>query len=190
MNCSNCGQTLTAADAFCPACGTSQAGAPRITNPPREQSAAQVPPYRFDPKRWSTTDRIAGVASIVVFIALFLPWFSASADSITSTESGLQAHGYLYIPLILVIIEVLYLFAGAGWAEVKNRTPLPSGLLLTIVNVVTLVFIVVGFLDKPQANYAGAGVSWSYGAFAALAAAAVAAGPNIVLSLVERARKG
>ena len=34
-----------------------------------------VPPYKFDRARWSRNDQITGVATVVLFIALFLPWF-------------------------------------------------------------------------------------------------------------------
>jgi hypothetical protein len=45
--------------------------------------AAAVPPYKFDAARWSQADRIAGIATLVLFISLFLPWFTFGSQSLS-----------------------------------------------------------------------------------------------------------
>jgi hypothetical protein len=40
--------------------------------------------FGFDAARWTVADRVAGGATVMLLISLFLPWFSVSADSATS----------------------------------------------------------------------------------------------------------
>jgi acyl-CoA reductase-like NAD-dependent aldehyde dehydrogenase len=62
------------------------------------------PQIKFDLASIGQTDRLVGGGTLVLFIALFLPWFSVKLRSLGSaTASGLSAHGYLYITLILTI---------------------------------------------------------------------------------------
>ena len=70
---------------------------PATAPPAAASTGSSIPAYKFDAARWSLADRIAGVASIVLFISLFLSWFGISVIGITVTASGLTAHGYLYI---------------------------------------------------------------------------------------------
>jgi hypothetical protein len=43
--------------------------------------------FRFDAARWTVADRVAGGATIMLLVSLFLPWFSVSADSATSPSA-------------------------------------------------------------------------------------------------------
>ena len=52
-----------------------------------------MPAYKFDAARWSLADRIAGVATIVLFISLFLSWFGVTVIGITVTASGVSPTG-------------------------------------------------------------------------------------------------
>src|ERR1035441_2620572 len=70
----------------CPRCGTRLAG----NTSPATDTPAWTPVsgaadherassgYSFDARRWALSDEIAGAASLVVLISLFLPWFNAS----------------------------------------------------------------------------------------------------------------
>ena len=72
-------------------------------------------------------DRLVGGATLVLFIALFLPWFSVNFGGIigTASASGLTAHGYLYITLILslAILGLLVAEALGLWKIAGDRQP-------------------------------------------------------------------
>jgi hypothetical protein len=121
------------------------------------------------------------VATLVLFIALFLPWYGVSIGPISVTADA-TAHGYMDIVLVLCLVELAYLVAIAGLPELRGRLPLPHDVLLTGINAVNLVLVVIAFFDK-------SGAGWRFGAFVGLVAAIVAALPKVALSLSARARK-
>jgi hypothetical protein len=124
---------------------------------------------------------VAGVATLVLFISLFLPWYGVSIGPISVTADA-TAHGYMYIPLILCLVELAYLVGIAGMPELRSRLPVPHDVFLTGINGINLVLVVIGFLDK-------SGAGWRFGAFVGLVAALVAALPKVALSLSARVRK-
>ena len=159
QTCPQC-QSEAADDAgSCPSCGAAlerrrddrqaapAASAPRRAagraRPRSDRGASTVPAYKFDAARWSLADRISGVATIVLFISLFLSWFGISVIGITVTASGVSAHGYLYIVMIMCILIVAYLVLRAGWDELPGGINLPH---LTTMMVATLVNLVIVFI--------------------------------------------
>jgi hypothetical protein len=108
-----------------------------------------MPAYKFDAARWSTADRIAGVATVVLFISLFLAWFGISVIGITVTASGVSAHGYLYIVMILSILIVAYLVLRAGWEELPGGINLPHLTTMMVATLVNLVIVFIAFIFKP-----------------------------------------
>jgi hypothetical protein len=193
QTCPGC-QAEVADDATtCPTCGTALQPAPAATPPPEAPvtsapagaaagtaaSAAAVPPYKFDAARWSLADRIAGVATIVLFVSLFLAWFGVSVIGITVTASGVSAHGYLYLVMIIAILIVAYLVLRAGWDELPGGINLPHLVTMMVATLINLVVVFIGFIDKPG----GSGVGWEFGAFLALIAAIVAAAPYAIPQL-------
>src|SRR5579862_6265869 len=107
--CPNCQTVLTAGAATCPSCGTPQSAAA-----PAYSSGSSKPQVKFDLSTVSHVDRLVGGGTLVLFIALFLPWFSVSLGPLGSVSaSGLTAHGYLYITLILAIAVIGLLVAEA-----------------------------------------------------------------------------
>jgi hypothetical protein len=133
---------------------------------------------KFDLASIGQVDRLVGGGSLVLFIALFLPWFSVKLGVLgTATASGLSTHGYLYITLILTIGILGLLVAEAlGLWKLPSTSPLSREQVLLAATVVNLVLVLIAFLFKPS----GLGVvrvGWSYGAFIALIAAVVAAFP-------------
>jgi hypothetical protein len=153
-------------------------GAP--TSPP--PSAPPAPPsakpqVKFDLAAFSQTDRMVGGGSLVLFIALFLPWFSVNFGIGSVSASGLTAHGYLYITLILTLGIVGLLVAEAlGVWKLPASSALGRNQILMIATVVNLALVLIAFLLKPG-GYGHTGVGWSFGAFVALIAAVVAAFP-------------
>ncbi len=199
QTCPQC-QSQAADDAtFCPSCGaalsatsTGTQDAPTVGAPATAAaapagataSASTMPAYKFDAARWSLADRIAGVATIVLFISLFLSWFGITVIGITVTASGVSAHGYLYIVMIISILIVAYLVLRAGWEVLPGGINLPHLTTMIAATVVNLVIVFIAFIFKPG----GSGVGWQFGAFLALIAAIVAAAPYVIPQL--RARTG
>ncbi len=185
--CPSCGATLSSSSAATQAgparSGPAPAAASAATAPPASASSGSgVPAYKFDAARWSLADRIAGVASIVLFISLFLSWFGVSVIGITVTASGVSAHGFLYIVMIICILEVAYLVLRAGWDQLPISAQLPHLSVMMVATIVNLVLVFIAFIDKPG----GSGVGWEFGAFLALIAAIVAAAPYAIPQLRAR----
>jgi hypothetical protein len=194
QTCPQC-QTGASDDAgFCPSCGaalsggatTAQAppaqGAPAATAAPAGAAPSTMPAFKFDAARWSLADRISGVATIVLFISLFLSWFGITVIGITVTASGVSAHGYLYLVMIICILIVAYLVARAGWAELPGGLNLPHLTTMMVATLINLVVVFLAFIFKPG----GSGVGWEFGAFIALIAAIVAAAPYAIPQLRGR----
>ena len=146
-------------------------------------SASSIPAYKFDAARWSLADRIAGIATVVLFISLFLSWYTYSVAGFNFTADGLW-HGWMYLSLILCIAIVAYLVLRAGWDELPIGTKIPHLTVMMAATIVNLVLVFIAFLDKPG----GSGVGWGFGAFVGLIAAVVAAAPYAIPQLRARTR--
>jgi hypothetical protein len=181
----------------CPSCGASlrapapaAPAAPVVTVPAAATAApagtapsvSAVPAYKFDAARWSLADRIAGVATVVLFISLFLSWFSYNLGIGIYHWNGLSAHGYLYIVMILSILIVAYLVLRAGWDELPFEMKIPHVTTMMVATLVNLVLVFIGFIFKPG-GFGVSGVGWSFGAFLGLIAAIVAAAPLAIPQL-------
>jgi hypothetical protein len=182
-HCPNCGAALSAAAApaqAAPPQAAPAAGPPPSSTPPAAApagagaAASAVPPYKFDAARWTQADRIAGVATLVLFISLFLPWFTASGASV----NGLW-HGWMWLSLILSIVIIAYLVLLAGWEKLPISQDVPHLTAMMIATIVNAVLVVIAFLDKPG----GSGVGWGFGAIVGLIAALVAAAPYAIPQL-------
>jgi hypothetical protein len=190
ITCSNCQTESAEGTALCPGCGaaltTTAAAAP--ASAPASHAAAASPQLKFDASKLTQTDRIVGIASFVLLISLFLSWFSVSLGSIGSVSaSGLSAHGYLYIDLILAIaiIGLLAVRALGVWTFPANA-PVTEEQALLIATGINFVLVLIAFLLKPGG--VGSGVGWSFGAFIGLVASIVALVPLARPALA--ARKG
>ena len=189
--CPSCGATLGSSSTATQAAPAVSAPAPPAPAPAgsrtrgscaRTSSGSSIPAFKFDAARWSLADRIAGIATVVLFISLFLSWYTYSIAGSNFTADGLW-HGWMYISLILCIAIVAYLVLRAGWDELPIGTKVPHLTAMMAATIVNLVLVVIAFLDKPG----GGGVGWGFGAFVGLIAAVVAAAPYCVPQL--RARK-
>ena len=177
MMCPNCGTQNLAEAAFCTKCGTalSQQPATQVpgapTTPPRPGPAPTTgSQFQFDLNRLTLSDKIIGVASIVVLISVFLPWYGEFG----ATVSGESAHGYLIIPLLTAIVLVGYLVLRAG--GIALRLPVAHAPLLLVGTALQLLIVVIGFFNAEGTNRQfGAYL----GAIAALVACGVVAVPAI-----------
>ena len=101
----------------------------------------------------------------MLLFSLWMPWFSLGPISV----DGLSVHGWLFISVLNSIVLVLYVLITAfGVGDLADQGRMSKDQLLVLLTGINLVLVVLGFLLKPT------GLSWSWGAFVALAAAIVA----------------
>jgi hypothetical protein len=148
---------------------------------PAAKSAASS--FSFDMKRWSQAERITAIASLVLLISLFLPWFTVSFAFASGSVSGTY-HGWMWIVFLISLAIVLHLVLKAGMSTLPYKLPLPEAQLLVYATAADAILTVLSFLLKPG----GSGVGWGFGAFVGLIAALVAAFPTAIPAL--RARRG
>jgi hypothetical protein len=184
--CASCGASLSAA----PGAGaTGATGATAATAAPAAGTPApaaapvgaasggsSLPAYQFDLNRLTLADKIAGIASFVLLISLFLSWFGITVIGISVTASGTAAHGFLWLVFIIVLLIEAYLVCIAGWGNLPFAPQIPHLTAMIVATVVNLVLVFIAFIDKPG----GSGVGWEFGAFLALIAAIVAAAPYAI----------
>ncbi len=151
---------------------------------PYVQRSSSMPPVSFDLNRLTTVDRVVAVATLVTMISLWLPWFSASYSALGITSSGsisgTGVHGWLWLEFIVALALLAYLAAKAAWDPLPFRLPVAHELLLIGATGLQFLLILIGFFAVPSTDgVAGVSVSWDFGAFLALIASIVAAGPVI-----------
>jgi hypothetical protein len=187
MLCEACGH---AGPAQCARCGAPLApetdtDTTLVTGAPAGRGAvfSWLSRHDFDARRWTAGDKIAGVASLVVLMSLFLPWYtatisagnSAGAAPRSASESGTDAHGWLRLVFVIVLLLVVYLVLTARFRALPFMSPLRHYVLMLALTAGDLLLIVIGFLLKPGADgITGVSIGWGIGAFLALIAAIVA----------------
>ena len=158
--CSRCLIEVPLGTATCPKCGAA------IMRP----VMARPKPKRVGKSRQrlnevNRRDRVVGVATLVLLISFWLPWFSIGPFS----ANGLRAHGWLFIAVVNSIVLVLYvLIVAFGVGDLADQGRLSKDQLLALLTGVNLALVVLGLLLKPI------GYGWAWGAFVALVAAIVA----------------
>jgi hypothetical protein len=131
---------------------------PAGSPPPAAPGAGtSLPAFSFDLGNLSQSERITGVATLVLFISLFLPWFTYSFGFGSVSVDGLW-HGWMYLVLIICLGILAYLVMRTGYRQMPFK---PGG---------------IGF----------SGIGWGFGAFLGLAAAIVAAVPLAVPAIKAR----
>jgi hypothetical protein len=137
-------------------------------------------------KRWSQAERTTAIATLVLLISLFLPWYTYSYGLGSVSVDGLW-HGWMYIVLLVSLAILVYLVSRAGFSEMPFKMPISGEQLLLVGSVISLVLTLIAFIDKPG-GVGLSGIGWGWGSFVGLIAAVVAAVPLGVPAL--RARKG
>lgn len=175
MNCTQCGNDVAGASTVCPSCGTplaSPVSHARVTATATPAgNATPAPVYNFDINRWTLADRVVGGSSLIVLIALFLPWFTVSLGPFGSASaSGTDAHGWLWFVFVLSLLLFAYMIVAAGFERFPVNLPLAHDRLLLSVSGVNLLLVFLGFILKPG----GSAVGWGFGAFVGLIAAIAA----------------
>lgn len=144
-----------------------------------EEENEGSPGFRLDARRWTWRERIAGAASLVLLVALFLPWFSLTVGRTPVGESSGFQDGTLGLVSILILGIVALLVLRAGFGRIPFAPPPADRLLLAAAAWLNFLIVLVAFLLKPSygsqfpAVHLSAG--WQAGAFLGLAAATVAA---------------
>lgn len=190
MDCRQCGAELHAGAVRCPDCNTpvdepvttsdaeiavSGAGTGPSVGAGAGGTVGPKPAVAFNLARLTRGERTVGVASLVVFIALLLPWYGTGLTSFT--VDGLW-HGWMYIALLLALATVGYVVA---LAAVDVRLPVPHWQALLGATGLTLLLVVLGIVTTPT----GATLEW--GAIVGILAA-VAAFAGALLRRREPAR--
>jgi hypothetical protein len=200
MICSQCGTNVADDSTVCTQCGVqlspaASSGAPSVLPPSASapftgqpaatsRPASNLPPFSFDAKRWSRAERITGIATLVLFISLFLPWFTYNFGLGSVSVDGLW-HGWMYLVLLLSLAIMVYLVARAGFSEMPFKLPLAEAQLLLIATGINAVLSLLSFVFKPG-GIGFSGIGWGFGAFVGLAAAVIAAAPTAVPAIQAR----
>jgi hypothetical protein len=141
--------------------------------------------FKFEMNRWTQAERITAIATLVLLISLWLTWFTISNGIVSFSWSGLSAHGYLWIVLILCLAILVDLVAKVSYATMPFKLPLPEEQLLLFATGINAVLVVISFLLKPG-GYGFSGVGWAWGSFVGLVAAIVAAFPTAAPAIKAR----
>ena len=149
--CSRCLIEVSPGTALCPKCGAA-IRPPVIPRP----APKRVKKSRQQLNALSARERVMGLASLVLLVAFWLPWYSLGPISV----DGLSAHGWLFIGATDAIVLVLYvLIVAFGVGDLAGPGRMSKEQLLAIMTGVNLALVILAFLLKP------AGLSWSWGAF-------------------------
>jgi protein-S-isoprenylcysteine O-methyltransferase Ste14 len=172
MICIQCSYRIPDALGACPNCGRPAEAVPGATRSRSPRAGTRHGPF-IDVSRWTERDRIAGIASAVLLVSLFLPWCGASFLGMTVTLNGLESYGYLHIVLVLCLAILGYL--AMRISPIRSALPAPrihERILLTA-TAVNLALVIVAFIAIPG----GYLVSRQYGAFVGGLAALTAVVP-------------
>lgn len=167
---------------FGPAAGAS-AGAPM-----GHAATAVRPAFNLDLRRVTRNDQIVGGATLVLFISLFLPWFTVNVRGFGSGSVNGLYHGYMYIDLILALAILAFLVVRAGFDELPFRLPVGPEQALLAVTGLNVLLALISFVFKP-ASVLDISVGWGIGAFIGLIAAIAAVAPLGLPFLRSRASR-
>jgi hypothetical protein len=136
-------------------------------------------------RRLTVADKVAGAASLVLLISLFLPWYTVSVPGASSTLSGAGIHRFLWLAVLLSVVVLTYLIVHAtvGWDSTPMNRLSREPVLLSL-SVVQLILMIIPFFDVPDTLIPNVTVGFAYGAYIGLVAAIAA----LVTVLVPYAR--
>ena len=145
---------------------------------------------KFDMDRLTQADKITGIASFVLLISLFLPWFSVSVGtlgiSVSGSGSGTSTHGYLWLVFLLCLVIIGYLVYRALVEKLPFELPLAHEQVLLILTGINFVIVLIAWIFKPSSGFGAVKVSWAWGSFVSLAAAIVAVAPLAIPAIKAR----
>jgi hypothetical protein len=121
-----------------------------------------TPGKSFDPSTVSRPTWIAAGGALVLFISVFLSWYSLGPFSGSGWSTVDTAKLVALLALIALAAIAIELFAA------NITLPLPSSLIVIGAGGLSVLLVLLKILDKPYS-----GLSLAYGIFVALIAAAV-----------------
>ena len=191
MICPQCQTEVADGAASCPNCGAQFAAAagppPAVAAPGAAGATATGGGFKFEMDRLSQADRITSIASFVLLISIFFPWYSYKFVLGTVTQNGFWHFWMWFVFLVCLAIIALVIMKG-GLSELPFKLPLPEPQIMLIATVFNLVLTLLAVVLKPG-GYGFSGIGWSFGAFVALAAAVVAVVP-LALPAMKAKRAG
>jgi len=116
--------------------------------------------FSFEMKRWSPAERTTAIATLVLFISLFLPWFTYNygLGSVSVDVCGMDG----CISSLFCAGDSCLLVSRAGFSEMPFKLPIAGEQLLLVASVVNLVLTVLAFVDKPG-GIGFSGIGWGFG---------------------------
>ncbi|MHB8319943.1 MAG: hypothetical protein ACYDEP_12070 [Acidimicrobiales bacterium] len=149
MACVGCGAEIGAA-AFCPRCGKAQ-------SPPQSVATGAQPtvPSAIDFRRLGVGDFVAGIATLLIFISLFITWYSAGlyGSNVGISAMGTGAGGWRILILLLCIAIIGFLFIRTFFAN-GIQLPIPHWQLLAVATTINGILVLMAFLIKPSGTSA------------------------------------
>jgi hypothetical protein len=129
----------------------------------------------MDADRLSTGEKIAGVSAILLFIFMFLDWFTVSASNgFVSVSVGGSAWDALdVIPIILMVAVI----AAVGVAVVRLtdadfEPTISMNAVVSILGIVSVLLVLYRIISPPDSGVSGINVDPAVGIFLGLLAAA------------------
>ncbi|HTX01078.1 MAG TPA: zinc ribbon domain-containing protein, partial [Acidimicrobiales bacterium] len=119
---------------------------------------ATMPQIKLEMSKLDSNDRLVGVSAILLFIALFLPWFDVSTRYYTFTGDAMDSHGFMWLVLVVTILLVAYLGWRVTMGELPFKLPLPHKQVLLLATAFDALLVVICFIWRPAS-----GVGWDWG---------------------------
>lgn len=97
--------------------------------------------------------KLAAGSAVLLFIAMFFPWFGASVEGfggvgLSASATAWQAFELIDIILLVIVVAVI-LLAAAVASEREAALPVETGTIITVLGAIALLLIFYRFLDTP-----------------------------------------
>lgn len=125
-------------------------------------------------KRLTAADIVTGIASLLLLVSLFLPWYAVTGFGTGRNSvmlNGVTHHKFLWLAVLLSVVVITYLIVHATAGS--NATGASKEPVLLGLSVVQLILVVIPFFYIPVAQVSGVTVAPAYGAYIALVGAVV-----------------
>jgi len=117
---------------------------------------------KFDSRNLSTRDRVVIGAAAIALIALFLPWYGASAGAFSASVSGWST-SYGWLGGLLIVAAGVLVLAHRSGADTSRLRLTPAVLVLGSSALGTLI-VLIRWVTLPSGHYGLAGATtFSYG---------------------------
>lgn len=117
---------------------------------------------QFDMKRLSTLDRCVAGAGLIAVVALFLPWYGASALGFSASVNGFSAGFFGWFGALLIIGAGVYLVLVRSGADV-SALKWPPGRVVFVLSIAGTILVAIRWLTIPSGSYTSGGYSYQYG---------------------------